>query len=81
MSPARKAFFWVFLACLAIGIVIGVMKLVAPDSASVTLNGEEVTGMTALITSGAIGGGLGLFFGLIIAGIVKLATRGSKKAT
>jgi predicted DNA repair protein MutK len=70
----------VFLACLGLGILVGLIKLVAPDYASVELNGEQVTGVAALVTAAAIGAVLGLIFGLIIAGIVKLATRGRKKA-
>jgi uncharacterized membrane protein YhaH (DUF805 family) len=81
MSPARKAFWWVFLAGLALGIIIGLLKIVAPDSVSVTLNNEQVTGVTALLVGAFSGGIPGLIFGLIAAGIVKLATRGSKKAT
>jgi hypothetical protein len=76
MSPAKKAFSGVFLACLALGLVIGLVKLVAPGAASVKINGEEVTGMTAVVSAGAIGAFLGLFFGAIIAGITKLVTRG-----
>ena len=80
MTHARKSFWWVFLACLGLGILVGLIKLVAPDYASVELNGEQVTGVAALVTATAIGAVLGLIFGLIIAGIVKLATRGRKKA-
>ena len=80
MSPARKAFLLVFLGCFALGIIVGVIKLVAPDAASVTLNGEQVTGVKALITSSLIGLIPGVIFGLIVAGIVKLVTRNSNKA-
>ena len=80
MSPARKAFLWVFLAGLGLGIVLGVAKLVAPDAVSVTWNGEQMTGIAAVLT-GAFSGGLpGLIFGLIVAGIVKLVTRKPNKA-
>ena len=80
MSPARKTFLVVFCLSILLGLVVGLLKLVAPDAASVTLNGEEVTGIKAVITSTAIGGVVGFIFGLIIGGIVKLATRGHKKA-
>jgi predicted DNA repair protein MutK len=49
--------------------------MVSPESASVSLNGEEVTGVKALITSTVIGAIPGVIFGLIVAGIVKLVTR------
>jgi hypothetical protein len=75
MSPARKAFLLVFLGCLALGIVVGAIKMVSPESASVTLNGEEVTGVKALITSTVIAAIPGVILGLIVAGIVKLVTR------
>lgn len=78
MSPARKTFVWVFLVCLALGVLLGVVKLVAPDAASVRLNGEEVTGMTALLTASGLGGGFGLLFGLIGAGLIALV--GKSKA-
>lgn len=77
MSPAKKTFRWIFLIFLGLGVLLGLVKLIAPDAASITLNGQEMSGLAALATAAGIGAGLGLFFGLIIAGIVKLATRGS----
>ena len=69
-----------FLATSAIGLVIGITELVAPDASTVTLNGQDMTGMTgfwtALITSAVPG----LIFGLIVAGIVALFTRRKKAA-
>ena len=79
MSPARKAFLWVFGIALAIGVLVGAIELVAPDMASVTLNGEDVTGFAGFLTSTAIGAVVGLILALIIGGIVKLATRGARK--
>jgi hypothetical protein len=76
MSPARKAFSWVFGVALVIGILVGIGELVAPDAVSVTLNGRDVTGFAGLVTSTAIGAAVGLILALIVAGIVKLATRG-----
>lgn len=81
MSPAKKAFWWVFLGFIALGIVIGLIKLVAPDAASVSLNDQQVTGPMAIVVAGGIAIIPGLIFGLIVAGIVKLVTRGSKTAT
>ena len=75
MSPARKAFLLVFLGSVALGILIGALKMVSPESASVTLNGDEVTGVKALITSTVISAIPGVILGLIVAGIVKLVTR------
>ncbi|SDB13613.1 hypothetical protein [Bauldia litoralis] len=80
MTPAKKAFRWVFGICLGLGVLLGLVKLVAPDAASVTWNGAEMTGLGAIAVAGGIGAFFGLIFGLIIAGIVKLATRGSAKA-
>jgi hypothetical protein len=81
MSPARKTFVWIFGISLGIGLLVGVIELIAPDLASVTLNGEDVTGVAGFVTATAIGGVVGLILGLIIGGIVKLATRGTRKAT
>jgi hypothetical protein len=75
MSPARKAFSWVF----GIALAVGIGELVAPDSVSVTLNGQDVTGVAGFVTSSAIGAVVGLILALIIAGIVKLATRGMSR--
>jgi len=75
MTPARWTFVVIFGLGLLIGLVIGIINLVAPDAANVTLNGAKVTGMTGFWTallSGAIPAGT---FGLIIAGIVALFTR------
>ncbi len=79
MSPARKAFWLVFLGFIALGIVIGLIKMVAPDVASVSLNDQQVTGPMAIVVAGGVGAIPGLLFGLIVAGIVKLVTRGGKK--
>ena len=77
MSPAKKAFRWIFLIFLGLGVLLGLIKLIAPDAASITFNGQEMSGLAGLATAAGIGAGLGLFFGLIIAGIGQLATRGS----
>ncbi len=80
MSPARKVFFVIFGLGLAFGAGIGLLNLVAPDAASVELNGEQVEGMTAFWTSMFSGGVPGFIFGLIGAGITALFTRKNKKA-
>ncbi|MCB1497091.1 MAG: hypothetical protein KDJ86_14985 [Bauldia sp.] len=79
MSPAKKAFRWVFGICLGLGVLLGLVKIVAPDAASVTWNGQEMTGIGALLVGGGLGAVFGLIFGAIIAGIVWLATRGSAR--
>ncbi len=79
MTPAKKAFRWVFGICLGLGVLLGLLKMVAPDAASVTWNGQEMTGLGALAVAAGLGAVFGLIFGLIIAGIVKLATRSSAK--
>lgn len=79
MTPARKAFRWIFLIFLGLGVLLGLVKMIAPDAASVTWNGEELTGLPALALSAGIGAFFGLLFGLIVAGIVALVTRSPKK--
>jgi len=63
---------------LAVGLLIGVINLVSPDAASVTLNGAKVTGMTGFWTALISGAVPAAIFGLIIAGIVALFTRKKK---
>lgn len=78
MTPARWTFVVIFALGLLTGLAIGIINLVSPDAANVTLNGAKVTGMTGFWTallSGAIPAGI---FGLIIAGIVALFTRKRK---
>jgi len=65
---------------VAVGLLIGVINLVSPDAASVTLNGEKVTGMTGFWTALLSGAIPSAIFGLIIAGIVALFTRKKVKA-
>ncbi|MHB1102807.1 MAG: hypothetical protein ACYC0C_08555 [Devosia sp.] len=78
MSLARKVFFGVFLLGTAIGLIIGIIELVAPEVSTVTLNDQDVTGMTGFWTALVSGAIPGLIIGLIAAGITKLVTR--KKA-
>jgi hypothetical protein len=80
MSWARRVFFIVFGLSLVLGLVIGIIELVAPDMATVTLNGADVTGMTGFWTALFSSAIPGLIFGLIIAGIVKLVTPRRAKA-
>ena len=78
MSLARKVFFVVFGLGVAVGLLIGIIELVAPELSTVTLNDQDVTGMTGFWTALASGAIPGLIIGLIAAGITKLFTR--KKA-
>jgi len=80
MSPPRKAFTWIFGGGLILGLAIGLVELVAPNAASVSLNDQDVTGVAGLVVATCIGAFAGLILGLIAAGIVKLATRGSRRA-
>jgi hypothetical protein len=75
MTPARWTFAVVFGLSLLTGLVIGVTELVAPEAADVSLNGQDVTGMTAFWTSLGVSAAPGAIFGLIFAGIVALFTR------
>jgi hypothetical protein len=80
MTPARWTFVVIFGLSLAMGLVIGITELVAPDVSTVTLNGQDVTGMTGFWTALVSGAVPGLIFGLIVAGIVALFTRRKKTA-
>jgi len=79
MTPAKKAFRWIFGICLGLGVLLGLVKIISPESASVTWNGQEMSGIGALAVAAGLGAVFGLIFGLIIAGIVKLATRSSAR--
>lgn len=78
MSLARKVFFGVFLVGTAIGLLIGIIELVAPELSTVTLNDQDVTGMTGFWTALISGAVPGLVFALIAAGITKLVTRNKR---
>jgi hypothetical protein len=80
MTPARWTFVVIFGLSLAVGLVIGIVNLVNPDAANITLNGAKVTGMTGFWTALMSSAIPGLIFGLIIAGIVALFTRRKKAA-
>ena len=78
MTPARWTFVIIFGLGVLVGLLIGVVNLVSPDAASVTLNGAKVTGMTGFWTALMSGAIPAAIFGLIIAGIVALFTRKKK---
>jgi len=78
MSLARKLFWLIFGLGLLGGLIVGLINLVAPGAASVRLNGEQVEGITGLLTAILAGGIPGLIFGLIGAGITALFSRGKK---
>ncbi len=80
MTPARWTFVAIFGLAIVVGLVIGITELVAPNVSTVTLNGEDVTGMAGFWTALMSGAIPGLIFGLIIAGIVALFTRKRAKA-
>jgi len=78
MTPARWTFVVIFGLSLLTGLGIGITELVAPNVSTVTLNGQDVTGMTGFWTALFSGAVPGLIFGLIVAGIVALFTRKKK---
>jgi hypothetical protein len=80
MTPARWTFLVIFGLSIAIGLLIGIVNLVNPDWANISLNGAKVTGMTGFWTALISGAIPGLIFGLIVAGIVALFTRKKKAA-
>ena len=79
MSPAKRAFFLVFAIFVGIGFLIWIVKLIAPDAASITWNNREVGGLGALAITVGLGAFFGLILGLFVAGIVKLVTRSPAK--
>ena len=80
MTPARWMFLAIFGLSIAIGLLIGIMNLVNPDWANISLNCAKLTGMTGFWTALISGAIPGLIFGLIVAGIVALFTRKKKTA-
>jgi hypothetical protein len=78
MTPARWTFVGIFGICLLLGLGMGVVNLIAPGTANITLNGAPATGMSGVWTALLAWGIPGLIFGLIIAGIVALFTRKKK---
>ncbi|MEO6013724.1 MAG: hypothetical protein ABIQ30_09105 [Devosia sp.] len=78
MTPARWTFVVILGLSLALGLVIGILNLINPDLASISLNGAKVTGITGFWTALLSSGIPGLIFGLIVAGIVALFTRKKK---
>jgi hypothetical protein len=80
MTPARWTFVVILGLSLGIGLLIGILNLINPDWANISLNGAKVTGMTGFWTALISGAVPGLIFGLIVAGIVALFTRKKKAA-
>jgi hypothetical protein len=78
MTPARWTFVIILGLSLLMGLGIGITELVAPNVSTVTLNGQDVTGMTGFWTALLSSVIPGLIFGLIVAGIVALFTRKKK---
>ena len=78
MAKPKKVFFIIAGLGFGLGAVMGLVNLVAPDAVSVSLNDENVEGMTALWTSLLSGGLPGIIFGLIGAGIAAVFGRKNK---
>ncbi len=78
MTPARKVFFGVLGAAVILGLLMGLLNVVAPDASSVSMNGEELEGWGSVPVAMGIWGVMGLIFGLIAAGITALFTRKKK---
>ena len=68
-----------FLVCVGLGVLLWLVKLVAPDAVSMTWNNADLTGLPALALSAGLAAFFGLILALIVAGIVKLVTRSSTK--
>ncbi len=78
MSTAKKVFFWIFGLSLGLGLLLGLLNLVMPELVSVTLNNENVEGITALWTSLFSAAIPGLIFALMGAGVAALFSRKKK---
>jgi hypothetical protein len=70
-----KVFLGVAGVGVLMGLITGITELVAPDISTVTLNDQDVTGMTGFWTALVSGAIPGLIFGAIAGGITKLFTR------
>jgi hypothetical protein len=80
VTPARWTFAIIFGGCLLLGLGMGLVNLIWPGTANITLNDQPATGMTGVWVALMAWGIPGLIFGLIIAGIVALFTRRKKAA-
>jgi hypothetical protein len=72
MSRPLKVFLWIFGISLGLGLLLGLANLVAPDAVSVSLNDENVEGVSSLWVALMSGGIPGLIIGLIGAGVTAL---------
>lgn len=78
LSLPRKVFWVIFGLGLLSGLLIGLLNLVAPGASDVSLNGENIEGMMALLAAVLISGIPAFIFGIIAAGIISLFTRNKK---
>jgi len=79
MSFPKKIFLLFVIIGLAMGINIGITKIISPESASVTLNGQQVEGIKALIVSAVLGMIPGAIIGIFAAGFAALLIRHKRK--
>jgi len=79
MSFPKKVFLLFVIIGLAMGINIGITKMISPESASVSLNGEQVEGMKALVVSAVLGMIPGAIIGIFAAGFTSLFIRHRRK--
>jgi hypothetical protein len=77
MRPAKKAFLWGFFFWLGFGVLTWIVQ-VTREVGSITFNGEEVTGLAALAVMTGVGSLLGVFFGVVLAGVTALFSGRSK---
>jgi len=78
LSMPKKVFWSIFGLGLIVGLFIGLINLISPGAGNVTLNGENVEGVTALLTSIFASAIPALIFGLLAAGITSIFTRKKK---
>lgn len=78
MTMPRKVFFGVLTAFIALGLILGLVNVIAPDAASVSLNGEEVEGWGSVLPSVLIYAVVGGIIALIASGITALFSQGKK---
>ncbi len=80
LSLPKKVFWAIFGFGLAMGLFMGLLNLVFPDAGQVSLNGENVEGITALFTA-VMASAIPFFvIALIGAGITSLFTRNKKSS-
>lgn len=78
MSLPRKLFLIILAISAVGGTITGLINVVSPQTASISLNGEEIEGWASLPVSIGVNMIFGVIIGLIAAGIASLFSRKRK---